>query len=377
MVVALMAVCEAANAVPSVALNGNLYLGMTRDSSNNATVAKLDFTSGTAGVLNTSFFSTPTSSSSENFCNMSFYNHDMYVTSYARGTYYPDVWKVNGTTGVGTQVWAGILNKSPSMAVDTNSGDLYFMTSDSYAAICLHDGNSDGDYNDAGENTEMIGLSTGLWRMSVQRQDAEFYNGWVYFTTGDQWVNTHFISRFQATPSITGNIVAGHDVFTTVEASYGPSFLTVGDPNANGLTDIYAHYGNTDGGVNRYRLGHWEDADSNGILTSGELLESISLGNDARDVQLVTSDGHSMIIYLDKNMTVKYVNLLDNGSIDTVNPEVDTLFTTGLTPGDNNFVYLKMDQVSGSTEVPEPATLLLVGTGALSALGYIRRRKMS
>jgi hypothetical protein len=238
----------------------------------------------------------------------------------------------------------------------------------------MHDGNSDGDYDDTGEKTLLTGLATSLWRSTAERQDAEFYNGWMYFTTGDQWVTTHFITRITGTPSISGNIVADRNVWpTTPPAAYGPQYLTLGDPDNDGLTDIYAHMGSTQNGAYHYALGHWED-DGDGALTAAEFIDSIALGNNARDVQLVTSGGHSMIVYLDNNMVVKYVNLMDNGSFDA---EMGTLFTTGLTPSDNNYVYLKMDQVGGgSTEIPEPATLLLVGTGALGILGYIRRRSL-
>jgi hypothetical protein len=39
--------------------------------------------------------------------------------------------------------------------------------------------------------------------------------------------------------------------------------------------------------------------------------------------------------------------------------------------------YFELDANPGVEEIPEPATLLLVGTGALGVIGYMRRRKMS
>jgi hypothetical protein len=43
---------------------------------------------------------------------------------------------------------------------------------------------------------------------------------------------------------------------------------------------------------------------------------------------------------------------------------------------DNTGVAYEQGTIFGTLVVPEPATLLLVGSGALAFLGWVRRRRM-
>ncbi len=374
--------CTSVVAAPSVALDGNLYIYTTDNNTvagyHYANISKLPWTAGVAGAANKGFFNTINHNADSlgfGYSNFDLYNHNLYVDVMDNtiGPRTPTVWKVDGATGAGTKVFVAT-NGDPgymrSMAVDRSTGDIYFSSNPDKRANRLHDGNTDGDYNDAGEKTP-LGMPGTLWGGN-QYNDAEFFGGWMYFVAGDTRNPPYFISRLRPTPTDNNNIAVARTSWPGWPHGLGDpwvdggDYLAVGDPDKDGKRDIYAHMGLTASTTIRYVLGHWEDANADGFFSAAEMIDNIALANNARDVELVTDGIHSMIVYIDSACTVRYVSLLDNGLI---GGGTGTLFALGLTPSNNTFIHLKMDQA-----IPEPATMTLLAAGACMGLLARARR---
>ena len=381
--------CTSVLAVPSVSLDGSLYIYTTGHNTsggqNYANIAKLPWTGGTAGALNGSFFNTLNHNYDSipfGYSNFDLYDHNLYldVMEGTNSPRYPTVWKVDGATGAGTSVFvaaSGQPGYNRSMAVDRATGDIYFASSGDTRATRLHDGNSDGDYKDAGEMTA-LSQPVSLWAGGGSHyQDAEFYNGWMYFTTGATRTPGYFVSRLHALPSDDCSVALQRLSFPGFPSvgdpwSDGPSYLAAGDPNKNGKVEIYAHLGASGDPVASGFIGHWEDADGDGVMTAAEMIDKFSVGSSARDLELVTDGTHWMLLYINSSAQVRYINLTDNGMLAA---ETGTLFTTGLAPSNSDFIHLKMDQTLAA--IPEPATMTLLAAGAgAGLLGRARRRRV-
>jgi hypothetical protein len=94
------------------------------------------------------------------------------------------------------------------------------------------------------------------------------------------------------------------------------------------------------------------------------------------DVNLFTPSGNGTIT----NMVLwdaNYTGVTLTGSYGTINYN-NAAGWTGLSVVETgNQILFNGTYTAGSPPVPEPATLLLVGTGVLGVFGYIRRRRMS
>ncbi len=115
------------------------------------------------------------------------------------------------------------------------------------------------------------------------------------------------------------------------------------------------------------------------VLGSGAALD-MELGattNDRLDVDgALTLDG-ALDVTLYDGFTPKYgdtFDLLDWGTLDGSFREVDLPGLTGALIWNTSQLYLNGEL--SVDEVPEPCTMLLFGTGALGALGWMRRRRM-
>ncbi len=102
----------------------------------------------------------------------------------------------------------------------------------------------------------------------------------------------------------------------------------------------------------------------------------------------VSFPAYDSFISVSVNITALMMDLYDNGGVGTpVNagfaldvPLHTGGWSTGIATSENDLAYrpaLEMTYHYAGTATPEPATLLLMGTGALGVMGYIRRRKMS
>ena len=93
------------------------------------------------------------------------------------------------------------------------------------------------------------------------------------------------------------------------------------------------------------------------------------------DIELIHDAQGNMVIVGTRSSTpdtITFVPLYDNGTYDGSG----IAYISGGTDWDLGAVQ-QMEIKIDAAVVPEPGTLLLVGTGVLGVLGYIRRRRMS
>ncbi len=110
-------------------------------------------------------------------------------------------------------------------------------------------------------------------------------------------------------------------------------------------------------------LGSWADPSADGAYESG-------------DYELVEADGVKFLIMLHDGNTFAVYELADNGFYagkHTTDERVKLITISGA--GGGTFFSFEYD-AAGPAAIPEPATMLLLGTGTLGALGWLRRRRM-
>jgi hypothetical protein len=119
--VALM-LCTSVLAVPSVALNGNLYIYSTDNNTvvstgiHYANISKLPFTAGAPGALNSAFFNVQNYNKAADFAagqnnsNFDFYNGNLYLDVMPTGVdnNRPWVYKVDAATGTSTVIFKAL-----------------------------------------------------------------------------------------------------------------------------------------------------------------------------------------------------------------------------------------------------------------------------
>jgi hypothetical protein len=138
----------------------------------------------------------------------------------------------------------------------------------------------------------------------------------------------------------------------------------------------------------------FEDMDDNGIITPGEFFcaytaaDSTQLGDDPnaswRDIEWVrNADGKMFLLGLNGSNNANYGNsfvviqLDDNGDYTGGDDRVRayTEYVPGTNKTQRNFELTGTSMEFDLNAVPEPATMILIGTGVLSAAGFLRRRK--
>ena len=172
--------------------------------------------------------------------------------------------------------------------------------------------------------------------------------------------------------------------------------IAVGDTDGDGRTDVYAL--TTDPQLTAHNLGtivRLADLDGDGNVDCSTtdlcqiVYDSLTLTGTENDIpnygysdlELVQdpATGQWTLLFLQRGTTaatgrIVALTLSDNGAF-AGGADNFKVIADGLNAA--NFALYGLEFDADPAAIPEPATLLLMGTGALGVLGYIRRRRMA
>ena len=275
------------------------------------------------------------------------------------------LWEIDRTTGAATRRYNGMtqsnIGYTPCIALDPdNNSECYSISTGWGNYYKLRDLTGDGSYDTA----EAVTVNDSPPHQRTQ--DAHMWGGVAYSIGKNAWDGP-----LLGASSMTDNVNTAYNWYDDHD-SYAEAdfYLWVGDPNNNGHADVFFNVPGAGNSTYTRSIFHYEDMDDNAYFEASEFVDQwqMSGGESPRDIVGVTDgSGAWMLVVVDDDRDLWYVNLLDNGVMDekgTLGVQLDAFITGGQ--------YIMMDQ----TQIPEPATLLVVGTGALAILGYVRRRRM-
>ncbi|KPK97563.1 MAG: hypothetical protein AMK75_07450 [Planctomycetes bacterium SM23_65] len=358
-----------ANAVPAFNLDGRMFVWTSNDHVDTniwSNLSYVDWSDGTPGTQdNLAQLPNDTADVQHNYNNAHLMNNKNVLAITCDNNSYNtfSIWEINGQTGTTTRRWQGGsgyagFGYTPCIALDPDNNNRAYTLSTGWNHYFLfEDTTSDGNYD----------TRTAVPKNSLHdyMRDAHMWNGRAY-SIGKATRSGPLLGM----SSMADSVNIAYDWYDDRDGwAEGDMYLWVGDPNANGHADVFFTLGLTENTTYRHSIFHYEDLDDNGYFEASEFVEQMVFGsgNRPRDVLGVTDLDKWMLVFVNSNRDLQYVNLLDNGSMD----ETGSLGKQ-LGPFNTGGLYIMMDQ----TQIPEPGTLLFVGTGVLAALGYLRRRRM-